>query len=293
MRYYMYTDAKGKKWFKGNLHTHTTVSDGKRSPEEVIALYRENGYDFLALTDHWKLSRTEMQENILLLSGCEYNFNLRARDGIYHIVGIGMERDPAPDRDGTAQQCVDAIHAVGGYAILAHPAWSLNTPAQIKALSGIDATEIYNSVSGLPRNCRPYSGAVLDMLAVEGYCLPLVASDDTHFYIEADMCRSYTMVQADECTPEAILAALRAGKFYATQGPRIDVETEGRILRVHTTPAQSVVCYTDTAWETHRAEVGDGITEAEFTMGSAVSVARIEVTDAEGNTAWSGYYRFD
>lgn len=288
----MYTDAKGKKWFKGNLHTHTTVSDGKRSPEEVVALYRENGYDFLALTDHWKLSRTEMQENILLLSGCEYNFNMYARDGIYHIVGIGMKQDPAPERDGTAQQCVNTIHAAGGYVILAHPAWSLNTPAQIKALSGIDAAEIYNSVSGLPRNCRPYSGAVLDMLAVEGYCLPLVASDDTHFYIEADMCRSYTMVQADECTPEAILAALRAGKFYATQGPRIEVETEGRILRVRTTPAQSVVCYTDTAWETHRAEVGDGITEAEFTMGSAVSVARIEVTDAEGNTAWSGYYRF-
>ena len=88
------------------------------------------------------------------------------------------------------------------------------------------------------------------------------------------------------------MAALRAGKFYATQGPRIEVKQDGRVLRVRTTPAQSVVCYTDTAWEPHRAEVGEGITEAEFTLGQYVSVARIEVTDAEGNTAWSGYYRF-
>ncbi len=38
--------------YKGNLHTHTTCSDGVRSPEEAIAAYREAGYDFLAITDH-------------------------------------------------------------------------------------------------------------------------------------------------------------------------------------------------------------------------------------------------
>ena len=34
-------------FFKGNLHCHTTVSDGKLSPDEVVALYRDLGYDFL------------------------------------------------------------------------------------------------------------------------------------------------------------------------------------------------------------------------------------------------------
>ena len=288
----MYIDEHGKRWFKGNLHTHTTESDGKKNPDEVIGLYRAHGYDFLALTDHWKLSETKNCGDILLIAGCEYNFNLRARDGIYHIVGIGMEHDPHPSREGTAQQCIEAIRAAGGIAILAHPAWSLNTPEQIRALGSVDAAEIYNSVSGLPRNCRPYSGAVLDMLAAEGICLPPVASDDTHFYIEADICRSYTMVQAEACTPEAILASLRAGNFYATQGPRISVERTDRTLRIRTTPVQSIVCFTDTAWESHRAEVGDGITEAEFVLNPAVTAARFEVTDAEGNTAWSQYYRF-
>ena len=52
----MYTDTQGRKWFKGNLHTHTTESDGKLSPEECYALYKSKGYDFLARTDHWKVS---------------------------------------------------------------------------------------------------------------------------------------------------------------------------------------------------------------------------------------------
>ena len=39
-----------KPFYRGNTHCHTTRSDGRRSPEEVIALYREAGYDFLALT---------------------------------------------------------------------------------------------------------------------------------------------------------------------------------------------------------------------------------------------------
>ena len=39
-------------WYKGNLHTHTTHSDGDLSPKEMAARYRDKGYDFLAITDH-------------------------------------------------------------------------------------------------------------------------------------------------------------------------------------------------------------------------------------------------
>src|SRR5262249_46998313 len=37
---------------KGNLHAHTTFSDGRRPIREVIRRYRDLGYDFLAITDH-------------------------------------------------------------------------------------------------------------------------------------------------------------------------------------------------------------------------------------------------
>ena len=38
---------------KGTLHTHTTWSDGMHTPKETAEHYRSQGYDFLALTDHW------------------------------------------------------------------------------------------------------------------------------------------------------------------------------------------------------------------------------------------------
>lgn len=41
------------RWFKGNLHTHTTCSgDGEFTPHEVVEWYKSHGYDFLAITDH-------------------------------------------------------------------------------------------------------------------------------------------------------------------------------------------------------------------------------------------------
>jgi len=44
--------ATGRFW-RGNLHTHSTRSDGVLSPEKVCRRYRAEGYDFLALTDHF------------------------------------------------------------------------------------------------------------------------------------------------------------------------------------------------------------------------------------------------
>ena len=37
---------------KGDLHSHTTLSDGRNSLEEMAAAARERGYSYLAITDH-------------------------------------------------------------------------------------------------------------------------------------------------------------------------------------------------------------------------------------------------
>jgi hypothetical protein len=41
------------RFFKGNMHTRSNRSDGARDAESVCAVYRDAGYDFLALTDHF------------------------------------------------------------------------------------------------------------------------------------------------------------------------------------------------------------------------------------------------
>ena len=294
----MYTDSNGKKWFKGNIHTHTTVSDGRLSPEESIALYRKNGYDFLAITDHWRVSETKYTDDgMLLIAGCEYDTGSNVRDGIFHVTSLGCETTPDLQRGADAKIIVDEIHRCGGIASLAHPAWSMNTHDQllpvydgeVKPLFGADVTEIFNSVSDMPRNCRPYSGIVLDQMAARGYFTSLVATDDTHWYGDMDTCRSYIMVQADECTREAILDAIRAGRFYATQGPVIEVTKDGDTVNVTCSPAEAIVYFTDTAWCGHRADVAHGITQGSFRMTNETFV-RVEVTDAEGKTAWSAYF---
>ena len=51
--------ADNRKWFKGNLHTHSFWSDGDEYPEMIIHWYKSNGYDFIALSDHNILAEGE------------------------------------------------------------------------------------------------------------------------------------------------------------------------------------------------------------------------------------------
>ena len=156
----MYQDREGKKWWKGNLHAHTTKSDGKVSPKEAQRRYQEAGYDFLAITDHWHLSRNGHEKNMLLLSGIELD---TMKNGCWHIVGIGLEQMPDAERGQSAQELIDTVRAAKGLAILAHPAWSLEQPQDIAELEGLSGVEIYNSVSGFPYSSRADSSHVLDL----------------------------------------------------------------------------------------------------------------------------------
>ncbi len=134
----MYQDREGKKWWKGNLHAHTTKSDGKVSPKEAQRRYQEAGYDFLAITDHWHLSRNGHEKNMLLLSGIELD---TMKNGCWHIVGIGLEQMPDAERGQSAQELIDTVRAAKGLAILAHPAWSLEQPQDIAELEGLSGVQ--------------------------------------------------------------------------------------------------------------------------------------------------------
>ena len=66
-----------KKYFKASLHTHSTVSDGKLTPQEVKDAYKAKGYQVLALTDHNVIvDHSHMNEpDFLMLTGAEFNVN--------------------------------------------------------------------------------------------------------------------------------------------------------------------------------------------------------------------------
>ncbi|MCD7882611.1 MAG: CehA/McbA family metallohydrolase [Lachnospiraceae bacterium] len=293
----MYIDQNGKKWYKGNLHTHSTRSDGRLPVEIAEGLYREAGYDFLAFTDHWVMGEGRREEDFLMLSGCEFDCGSDVENGIFHIVGIGLKKMPSQIRrkQSALQEIIDGIHEEDGIAILAHPAWSLNRVEDVIRFYGLDGVEIYNTASGLPWNCRPYSGEFIDAMASKGILLPCMAADDTHHYT-GDETRSYIMVNAEDLTRDAIMEAIRCGRFYASQGPRFSVENVSmdgvRYLHVTSTPVQSIAFFTNLVWEDDRAVCGDNVQEAYYQVKPDTRFVRVELTDRQGRCAWSSFEGF-
>ncbi len=282
----MYTDLFGNTRCRVNLHTHTTLSDGRKTPAEVAQLYHDAGYDALALTDHWTYGAAGEFDGMTILSGGEYNVKVcNTREGLFHIVGVGMTHDPEIPFQSTAQEIIHALRQAGGLVILAHPAWSLNTPAQILPLKYVDATEIYNTVSGVHMSRRPDSGLIVDMLGAQGRFYPLIADDDAHYY-DNDCCRSWIMVEAADNSREALMHAIRVGKFYATQGPEVHLWREGNEMVVRCSPCAEIGFWSDWVFS-HRVFTGDGLTEARYRIDPNEHYVRAEVTDREGRRAWT------
>ncbi len=277
-------------WLRGNLHMHTGRSDGRLSYEDALALYERAGYDFIAVTDHWKVSERGVTDGgMLLLPGCEYNVGETVQEGVYHIVGVGMARTPALTRGQRGlgpQAVIDEIRACGGLAILAHPAWSLNSAEAVSRLSGLIGTEIFNATSDFPANARPYSGLFVDQLASLGMLLPCMACDDAHHY-RGDALRGFIMVHAREKTHEAIMEALAQGRFYASQGPRVEMTIDGGRAFVRCSEATHVVLYSDAVWSDDRIKIGEGITEITYDILPHETFLRAEVIDKDGKVAYT------
>ena len=285
----MYTDLLGCRRMKINLHLHTTESDGRKTPEEAAAIYQAAGYDLIAITDHWKYRMSGNLHGLRTLGGAEYNTpGGNGATGVYHILGLGCQEEPNPPRDQGPQAMIDEINRCGGLAVLAHPAWSLNTACQARALHGVGATEIYNSVSDAHESARPYSGDFVDIAAGQGMLFPLLATDDVHYYDGSDDTQSFIMLA---CAPDAsdgeILQAIRDKKFYASQGPEIHLSVEGDEAVVRCSPASRIAFFTNSVWSAGHGHRGTNLTEARCKLQLFETFIRAEVTDAQGRMAWS------
>ena len=98
------------RWYRGNLHTHTTNSDGDSAPDVVVSWYRDAGYDFLVVTDHDVLTDPNGLRDaagpMTLIPGEEIS------SGDIHVNGLGIRERVAPtmtdDIVTTIQGNVDA-----------------------------------------------------------------------------------------------------------------------------------------------------------------------------------------
>ena len=284
----------GKKYYKLGLHIHTTVSDGHKTPSEVAMEYLADGYDAIALTDHNIYGAGGEISGLHIIPGAEYNIgNGDTITGEMHIVGLGMPRDPGVVRGMSRQQVVDAINAAGGIAVLAHPAWSVNTLDDARALTGVTATEIYNAVSEAHESFRAYSDGFVDAAANAEIYYKILATDDAHYYDGTDSRKGWICVAADEPSDFALIGAIRDGDFYATQGPELYVRREGEKIVVDCTPCNVIAVLSNKAWARSHVLRGENLTHYEYTPLPSERWLRIEVRDELGRRAWSNIFEFE
>lgn len=278
-------------FYRGNLHAHTTCSDGQKTPKECMADYRAAGYDFLSITDHRMVTKpdpAEIPEGLVMIPGIELDYTMP--DQWVHIQGLGVTEAVLDnyDRNGNPQDGIDRINECGGLAMLNHPAWSLNPPEYIASLKGVFGAEVWNSVSTIPYNAiRADSSSLLDVAASRGADMFWLANDDVHFY-GTDFAHGWNMVQAEEKTAESILAALAAGRFYATQGPAFhQVEYDGSTVRVQCSPASAILFYSNLPWAAERCFLGENLTEAVYSIQGSETFVRVQIIDANEKSAWT------
>ena len=294
--------APGRFW-RGNLHTHSTRSDGVLPPEEVCRRYRAEGYDFMALTDHFVGAygypvvdtMPFRAEGFTTILGAELHSGAMANGELWHILAVGLPADfapsdspdfhPKPGQESGPEIAARAVEA-GAFVAVAHPQWSGLTLADARSIEAAHAVEIYNH--GCAMGCdRPDGAAIADLLLAEGRRLSLIATDDAHFS-EPDHFGGWTMVKAERNEPEALLDALKRGDFYSSQGPELrDVRIEGDRVVVECSAVVSVVALGHGT--AAKAVHGHSLTRAEVPLARLNNSpwVRVSVIDAAGKRAWS------
>lgn len=290
------------RFYKGNLHTHSTASDAVRDAETVCAMYRDAGYDFLALTDHFlpkygfpitdtRRFRTNAFTTIL---GAEVHAPKTELGELWHILSVGLPLDfPPTPPDETGPALAARCMAAGAYVAIAHPAWYGLTVADAESiLPAAHAVEVYNHTAHVGED-RADGWGLLDALLARGHRLTACATDDAHFKCE-DYFGGWVMVKSESLAPEALVAALRAGHNYSTQGPEIHaIDVTDDAVMVACSPASTVMLL-------GRGTAGQGVFGTDMRGASLpldiirkAGYGRVVVVDANGKRAWSNPFWLD
>lgn len=203
--------------FKGNLHTHTTNSDGPLPPQETIAAYAHRGYDFLMLSDHDMITDITAFDDcgMTLIQGNEIT------DRGMHVLHVNANRKIEPYME--RQRVIDAVNHQGGFVILNHPNWGENfvhcTQREMENLNGFIGIEIYNGVS-LRVEGNALATDRWDMLLSKGRRVWGFGNDDGHSPVDFGI--AWNMVFAEKCETAQLEKSMRKGHFYVSTGVRID-----------------------------------------------------------------------
>lgn len=308
-------------FYKGNLHSHTTNSDGHLTPEEAVALFKSQGYHFLCLSEHDRYTDYRAQFNtddFIILPGLEASANLAdsasgQRLKTHHMHGIlGTSAMQAAAKEhfthkeylpvpvykdqwnglAVAEQVRDTLTARGCLVTYNHPIWSRVDAEDFCDLDGIWALEIYNYGTVNESNTG-YDTTYWDKILRSGRQLFAFASDDNHNEgLFDDACGGWISVKAERLDHDAIVEAMLRGEYYSSSGPTIynwGVK-ENNTVWVDCSACERVnfICggYIN-AGGTVIAPTRDGLRHVEFPLRGTETYVRIECVDHAGKIAWT------
>lgn len=278
-----YSELTGGEWLKGNLHTHTTNSDGELGVEEVIKRYAELGYGFLMISDHDKVTTREDYEafdvyGMVMVPGNEITGN---EEHMLHV-----NADCLVAASPLRQDVIDDVKAAGGFVIVNHPNWqkkfdhcSIENLMEWQGYAGI---EIFNGTIGRIEG-SPYATNKWDMLLGSGRRVLGFANDDNHL-AEDDMNLGWNVAYVKDKTVEGVVGALEAGRFYCSTGVVISViEVEGMRIRIESKDAQRIVGLS--RYGRRFGQVDGGVIDIE--APSDAGYARFELWGEGEKRAWT------
>ncbi len=320
-------------FYKANLHAHTTVSDGKMTPEELKAAYLEKGYSIVAFTDHdVMVDHSELSDrSFLALRGYEIAVeDARQHEGdapfchlsliaestqverqVFFTKNIAFHGNAAAFASSVlttgepiysyhyspvfVNRLIRAARAAGFLPILNHPSYSLGTEADLLPLEGLFGMEIHNGAS-LSWGFGDDGSTVLYERMLRGGHTSLlpIAADDTHTSLSCaapgELFAGFMMIKAQTLSYPAVIAALKAGDCYASQGPQLlELSVEEGRLHVECSRVREILYRTAGRGAMRRASA-DGLTSADFAVSASSGYFRLELVDGEGRRAVTRAY---
>ena len=320
----VYLLPRDGQFYKANLHSHSTLSDGAYTVEQLKDVYKANGYSVFAFTEHGKYHDLRHLDDADFITLPSYEANLTrdytttpfpalqksekvmpAQAEVVHLNMFAIDPDKTtcePDisdiYDTHSVENVNELIRRGreaGFLVsFNHPHWSLNTASFYNKLEGLDALEIINGAA--------YRSSALDHvphvyreMAWNGKRLICIAGDDNHRF--RHFFWAWTMIKAPELSHKAVMNALLAGNCYASAGPEIkELYVEDGVLHVTTSEAQGIyysvagrgkqaVLYTDNN--------GQPVTHAEFKISKNDVFFHVTVKDMMGRPANTRIFYLD
>lgn len=286
-------------FYKGNFHTHSTNSDGSLSPDAAVQIFKDNGYDFLCMSEHNRFTKTDKYntDEFLVVPGVELHSVQNNPLVIHHMLGMtNMDNDkvydgmrleniPFTTNDESLLALEKTLINLDLLTVYCHPTWSHVETHQFDFLKNTNIMEVCNwgTVYKQAHNNDP---AYWDGWLKQGKQVWGMANDDCH-EIE-QFCGGWNMIKCKEFTIDSMFDSLKKGSYYSTMGPLIhDFYIEDGVAYVKCSPAKSVTFIVQSKWGHCYRDPSAKLTEASHNLPFEAYMIRVEIEDKEGNIAWS------